>query len=92
MCFGGGGSYSGYGRKGFVSSSLFSLSLSLPPSSLLAKLTASFPSCPSALPLFSSFDRRFRIFDLSEYGERISTFKYTEKGEEIDLMDLLTPA
>lgn len=38
-----------------------------------------------------SFDRRFRIFDLSEYGERISTFKYTEKGEEIDLMDLLTP-
>ncbi|KAL7412473.1 Metallo-dependent phosphatase-like protein [Mrakia frigida] len=54
MCFGGGGSYSGYGREGF--------------------------------------DRRFRIFDLSEYGERITTFKYTEKGEEIDLMDLLTPA
>ncbi|CDZ97861.1 Predicted DNA repair exonuclease SIA1 [Phaffia rhodozyma] len=51
MCFGGGGSYSGYGRIGF--------------------------------------ERRFRIFDISEFGERISTYKHTESGKIIDQMDLV---
>jgi len=40
MCFGGGGSYSGYGKVGF--------------------------------------DRRFRIYDISDYGETIRTYKRTE--------------
>ncbi|THG93934.1 hypothetical protein EW026_g7427 [Hermanssonia centrifuga] len=39
-CFGGGGSYSGYGKIGF--------------------------------------DRRFRIFDISDFGETIRTYKHTE--------------
>jgi len=50
MCFGGGGSYSGYGKLGF--------------------------------------DRRFRIFDISDYGETIRTYKRTENDEIIDQMDL----
>ncbi|KIK60489.1 hypothetical protein GYMLUDRAFT_244475 [Collybiopsis luxurians FD-317 M1] len=40
MCFGGGGSYSGYGKVGF--------------------------------------DRRFRVYEISEYGEKIRTWKRTE--------------
>ncbi|KAF9266823.1 Metallo-dependent phosphatase [Marasmius fiardii PR-910] len=40
MCFGGGGSYSGYGKIGF--------------------------------------DRRFRVYDISDYGETITTYKRTE--------------
>jgi len=50
MCFGGGGSYSGYGKVGF--------------------------------------DRRFRIFDVSDYGETIRTYKRTEHDEIIDKMNL----
>ncbi|KAI0085829.1 Metallo-dependent phosphatase [Irpex rosettiformis] len=45
-CFGGGGSYSGYGRIGF--------------------------------------DRRFRIYQISDYGETIHTYKHTES---IDMLD-----
>ncbi|KAG6331867.1 hypothetical protein ID866_7223 [Astraeus odoratus] len=43
LCFGGGGSYSGYGRVGF--------------------------------------DRRFRVYEISEYGETIRTYKRTEHDE-----------
>jgi len=43
MCFGGGGSYSGYGRVGF--------------------------------------DRRFRVYEISDYGERIRTWKRLEGTE-----------
>ncbi|PFH51912.1 hypothetical protein AMATHDRAFT_141299 [Amanita thiersii Skay4041] len=50
MCFGGGGSYSGYGRIGF--------------------------------------DRRFRVYEISDYGETIRTYKRTEKDEVIDEMIL----
>ncbi|CAE6397275.1 unnamed protein product [Rhizoctonia solani] len=50
-CFGGGGSYTGYGKAGF--------------------------------------DRRFRIFQVSQYGEKIETYKRTEKGEVIDKMVLV---
>ncbi|KZT07407.1 Metallo-dependent phosphatase [Laetiporus sulphureus 93-53] len=50
LCFGGGGSYSGYGRVGF--------------------------------------DRRFRIFDISDYGETIRTYKRTENDEIVDEMVL----
>ncbi|KAF8631933.1 hypothetical protein AX15_002186 [Amanita polypyramis BW_CC] len=50
MCFGGGGSYSGYGKTGF--------------------------------------DRRFRIYDILDYGETIRTYKRTDKGEIIDEMIL----
>ncbi|KAK2463672.1 hypothetical protein APHAL10511_004423 [Amanita phalloides] len=50
MCFGGGGSYSGYGKIGF--------------------------------------DRRFRIYEISEYGETIRTYKRTEKDEIVDSMEL----
>ncbi|KAF8325842.1 Metallo-dependent phosphatase-like protein [Cantharellus anzutake] len=46
MCFGGGGSYSGYGRIGF--------------------------------------DRRFRIYNVSDFGETIQTYKWTESGHVID--------
>lgn len=35
------------------------------------------------------FERRFRIFDLSSYGERISTYKHTESGQIQDKMDLV---
>ncbi|KAF8519664.1 Metallo-dependent phosphatase-like protein [Gautieria morchelliformis] len=48
MCFGGGGSYSGYGKVGF--------------------------------------DRRFRVYNISDYGETIQTYKRTEHG---DIMDTL---
>ncbi|CAE6540487.1 unnamed protein product [Rhizoctonia solani] len=50
-CFGGGGSYAGYGKVGF--------------------------------------DRRFRIFHISQYGEKIETYKRTDKGETIDKMTLV---
>ncbi|KAH9479462.1 putative inactive purple acid phosphatase 29 [Psilocybe cubensis] len=50
FCFGGGGSYSGYGKIGF--------------------------------------DRRFRIYDVSDFGETIKTYKRTEKDEIIDEMIL----
>ncbi|OJT14478.1 hypothetical protein TRAPUB_8978 [Trametes pubescens] len=48
LCFGGGGSYSGYGKVGF--------------------------------------DRRFRIYDISDYGETIRTYKRTEHDEIVDEM------
>ena len=50
MCFGGGGSYSGYGKVGF--------------------------------------DRRFRIYDISDYGETVRTYKRTENDEIVDDMYL----
>ncbi|KAI0630843.1 Metallo-dependent phosphatase [Trametes polyzona] len=50
LCFGGGGSYSGYGKVGF--------------------------------------DRRFRIYDISDYGETIRTYKRTEHDEILDDMIL----
>lgn len=50
LCFGGGGSYSGYGKIGF--------------------------------------DRRFRVYDISDYGETIETYKRTEKDEIMDRMFL----
>jgi len=50
MCFGGGGSYSGYGKVGF--------------------------------------DRRFRIYDVSDFGETIQTYKWTEQGQIIDQQTL----
>ncbi|KIM44481.1 hypothetical protein M413DRAFT_442454 [Hebeloma cylindrosporum] len=53
MCFGGGGSYSGYSKVGF--------------------------------------DRRFRIYDITEYGETIRTYKRTEKDEILDDMILAGP-
>ncbi|THH09733.1 hypothetical protein EW145_g1812 [Phellinidium pouzarii] len=46
MCFGGGGSYSGYGKIGF--------------------------------------DRRFRVYDISDFGETIRTYKRTETDEILD--------
>ncbi|KAI5122495.1 hypothetical protein M0805_001403 [Coniferiporia weirii] len=46
LCFGGGGSYSGYGKIGF--------------------------------------DRRFRVYDISDFGETIRTYKRTEKDEIMD--------
>ncbi|KAI0072805.1 Metallo-dependent phosphatase [Panus rudis PR-1116 ss-1] len=51
MCFGGGGSYSGYGKIGF--------------------------------------DRRFRLYDISDYGETIRTYKRTEHDEIVDDMILV---
>ncbi|KAJ9094706.1 hypothetical protein QFC21_005863 [Naganishia friedmannii] len=50
-CFGGGGSYSGYGDK--------------------------------------EFERRFRIYQLSDYGETIETYKRTESGKIVDPMVLV---
>ncbi|RDB23740.1 putative inactive purple acid phosphatase 29 [Hypsizygus marmoreus] len=50
LCFGGGGSYSGYGKVGF--------------------------------------DRRFRVYEISDFGETIRTYKRTEKGEVVDDMIL----
>ncbi|CCL98565.1 uncharacterized protein FIBRA_00565 [Fibroporia radiculosa] len=50
LCFGGGGSYSGYGRV--------------------------------------VFDRRFRVYDISDYGETIRTYKRTEHDEIVDEMIL----
>ncbi|KAJ6581440.1 Metallo-dependent phosphatase [Mycena capillaripes] len=50
FCFGGGGSYSGYGKLGF--------------------------------------DRRFRIYDISDYGETIRTYKRTEhEGFQDSVLD-----
>lgn len=34
------------------------------------------------------FDRRFRIYDISDYGETIRTYKRTEQDEIIDEMIL----
>ncbi|KAF8826081.1 hypothetical protein HHX47_DHR6000436 [Lentinula edodes] len=59
MCFGGGGSYSGYGKVGF--------------------------------------DRRFRVYEISEYGEKIRTWKRLEgveaepEGHVVDDMVLVGP-
>lgn len=39
--------------------------------------------------MLNRFERRFRIFDLAEYGEKISTYKHTESGQTIDQMDLV---
>jgi len=50
MCFGGGGSYSGYGKVGF--------------------------------------DRRFRVYEISDYGETIRTYKRTERNVIVDDMVL----
>ncbi|KAM6496960.1 Metallo-dependent phosphatase-like protein [Amanita muscaria] len=50
MCFGGGGSFSGYGKIGF--------------------------------------DRRHRVYEISDYGETIRTYKRTEEDEIIDSMML----
>ncbi|KAI0028898.1 Metallo-dependent phosphatase [Vararia minispora EC-137] len=50
MCFGGGGSYEGYGKVGF--------------------------------------DRRFRIYDVSDYGETIRTYKRLENDDVVDEMTL----
>jgi len=50
LCFGGGGSYSGYGRVGF--------------------------------------DRRFRIYDISDFGETIKTYKRTDKDVILNEMIL----
>ncbi|KAF9531793.1 Metallo-dependent phosphatase [Crepidotus variabilis] len=50
LCFGGGGSYSGYGKVGF--------------------------------------DRRFRVYEISDFGETIRTWKRTEKDEILDEMCL----
>ncbi|KAG8690860.1 hypothetical protein FRC11_008574 [Ceratobasidium sp. 423] len=35
------------------------------------------------------FDRRFRIFQISQYGEKIETYKRTDKGKTIDKMVLV---
>ena len=35
------------------------------------------------------FDRRFRIYDISDYGETIRTYKRTEQDEMIDEMILV---
>ena len=35
------------------------------------------------------FDRRFRIYDVSEYGETIRTYKRTENNEVVDDMVLV---
>ena len=42
----------------------------------------------SKLTLVSRFDRRFRIYDISDYGETIRTYKRTEKDEILDEMVL----
>ena len=34
------------------------------------------------------FDRRFRIYDISDFGETIRTYKRTEKDEVLDEMIL----
>ncbi|KAI0689492.1 Metallo-dependent phosphatase [Cytidiella melzeri] len=49
-CFGGGGSYSGYGKIGF--------------------------------------DRRFRIYQISDYGETIQTYKHTESTDKLNWQTL----
>ncbi|KAG1732476.1 hypothetical protein EDB19DRAFT_1261158 [Suillus lakei] len=53
LCFGGGGSYSGYGQVGF--------------------------------------DRRFWIYEISDYGETIRTYKRTEKDEILNSYILAGP-
>lgn len=40
------------------------------------------------MSLFCSFDRRFRIYDISDFGETIRTYKRTEKDEILDEMVL----
>ena len=37
---------------------------------------------------FRSFDRRFRVYDISDFGETIRTYKRTEHDEIIDDMIL----
>ncbi|KAF5362132.1 hypothetical protein D9756_002488 [Leucocoprinus leucothites] len=53
LCFGGGSSYSGYGKIGF--------------------------------------DRRFRVYEISDYGETIKTWKRTEHDDIVDEMILAGP-
>ena len=40
------------------------------------------------LTSFRSFDRRFRVYDISDFGETIRTYKRTEHDEIIDDMIL----
>jgi len=37
------------------------------------------------------FDRRFRVYDISDFGETIRTYKRTEKDDIIDEMILAGP-
>lgn len=53
MCFDGGSSYSGYGRK--------------------------------------EFDRRVRIYQISDFGEKVETYKRTTGGEILDREVLVEP-
>jgi hypothetical protein len=104
MCFGGGGSYctsslmssphtpedrsnllfrgglrsAGYGRQGYAPFLL-----------VITSWTPRSTWTDSSCFFTHSFDRRFRIYDLTNFGEQITTFKRTEKGVEIDRMDLL---
>lgn len=40
-------------------------------------------------PRLCSFDRRFRIYDISDFGETIKTYKRTESGEIMDAQVLV---
>jgi hypothetical protein len=39
----------------------------------------------------AEFDRRVRIYQISQYGERVETYKRTTKGEIIDKEVLVDP-
>jgi hypothetical protein len=71
-CFGGGGSYSGYGKIGWVLSQ-----------------TGTELSIVRVTDDMCRFDRRFRVYEISEYGETIRTWKRTESDEIIDEMVLV---
>jgi hypothetical protein len=40
-------------------------------------------------PVYDRFERRFRLYEISEFGETIRTYKRTEKDEIIDEMVLV---
>lgn len=39
----------------------------------------------------AGYDRRFRIFNIADYGETIKTYKRTEHGSVLDEMVLVGP-
>lgn len=41
--------------------------------------------------VFSRFDRRFRVYEISDYGETIKTWKRTEHDDIVDEMILAGP-
>lgn len=79
LCFGGGG---------WVSACIGTIHLMLVSLARTLAMEGSGKCCPrlvaACLDRAYRFDRRFRVYDISDYGETIRTYKRTEHDEVLD--------